>query len=89
MDIADGIGIAGVSILLLAFFLASLGKLKSGTTLYQMMNFSGAVLAGIASLMIHYYPFVVLEGIWALVALVSFFRILTSRSKEIKTQSTR
>ena len=87
MDIADGIGIAGVSILLLAFFLASLGKLKSGTTLYQMMNFSGAVLAGIASLMIHYYPFVVLESIWALVALVSFFRALSAKAKEIKIHS--
>jgi hypothetical protein len=41
------------------------------------MNIIGAGLAGLASVLIHYIPFVILEGAWTLVsiaALVKYFR---------------
>jgi hypothetical protein len=39
------------------------------------MNFIGAGTCGYASYMISFYPFVVLESIWAFVALISLFRV--------------
>lgn len=74
MSLADFTGIAGVSLLLAAFFLNLWGKLSSGAILYGLLNFTGALLAGIASWMIRYYPFVVLEAIWAAVALAGLMK---------------
>jgi len=48
--------------------------LRSESKLYGLLNFIGASLACYASVMIGFIPFVVLEGIWALVALVGMLR---------------
>lgn len=71
---SDLIGINGVAILLIAFFLNLLGWLKMDSRLYLILNFIGAALACAASLIINYLPFVVLEGVWSLVALISLLR---------------
>ncbi|NOY37222.1 MAG: hypothetical protein GXO83_06570 [Chlorobi bacterium] len=87
MDVADCTGIAGVSLLLLAFFLSALGKLKTDTAVYTMMNFTGAVLAGIASFLIKYYPFVILESIWAAVALAGFIKLTAGKRNRLTEKS--
>lgn len=77
MNINDWIGFIGVAILLLAFLLNLLGKVSQNDLSYILMNIIGAALAGLASVLIRYFPFVVLEGTWTLVsivALVNFFR---------------
>lgn len=71
---SDLIGINGVAILLIAFFLNLVGWLKMDSRLYLFLNFIGAALACAASLIINYLPFVVLEGVWSLVALISLLR---------------
>jgi hypothetical protein len=68
------IGSAGVSLLLVAFFLNLIGALAHTSRLYQGLNFVGAALACYASYRIDFMPFVVLEGTWALVALVFLAR---------------
>ena len=73
----DYIGFAGVFILLIAFLLNLSGKIGKDALPYIVMNVLGAGLACLASWLIHYIPFVILEGIWTLVsliALVSHFR---------------
>ena len=74
MSDSDLIGSIGVAILLVAFLLNVLGRLDSSSRAYAAMNLAGAGLACYASLLIDYYPFVVLEGAWALVAVVGLIR---------------
>jgi len=71
MSASDAIGSVGVAILLVAFFLNAFGWLDRGARSYQLANLAGAAIAGYASWRIGFLPFVVLEGTWALVALVA------------------
>jgi len=65
----DYIGFAGVFILLIAFLLNLTGKISKDGLPYIVMNVFGAGLACLASWLIHYIPFVILEGTWTLVSL--------------------
>jgi hypothetical protein len=75
----DYIGFAGVLILLIAFLLNIAGKLLKDNLLYILMNVFGAALACFASYLIHYMPFVILEGTWTL---VSLFALVKYRGKK-------
>ena len=73
----DWIGFTGVTVLLLAFLLNLAGKLSKDSLLYILLNITGAGLACLASWLIRYLPFVVLEAVWMLVsvaALIKYFR---------------
>lgn len=73
------IGTLGVSLLLIAFALNLLKKIGSTSKLYLILNTIGALLACISSYMIAFWPFVVLEGVWA----VSSFVILIKSNNEV------
>ena len=75
MKTPDIIASIGVTILLVAFFLNLYGKLSSESKTYSAMNLIGAAICAVSSYMIRFYPFIVLESIWALVALVSLFKV--------------
>ena len=68
MSYSTVIGSAGVIMLLVAFFLHLFGFLPQGK-LYILLNIIGAGLSCYASVLIRYWPFVVLEGCWVLVSL--------------------
>ncbi|HRH48609.1 MAG TPA: hypothetical protein PLP23_07655 [Panacibacter sp.] len=73
----DYIGFSGVLILLIAFLLNLSGKISKDELPYILMNVAGAALACLASYLIHYMPFVLLEGTWTIVslfALLQYFR---------------
>ena len=77
LNINDWIGFSGVAILLLAFLLNLLKKISSNSLAYILLNIVGAGLACLASWLIDYMPFVILEGVWTVVsvfALISYFR---------------
>jgi hypothetical protein len=77
MNINDLIGFTGVAILLLAFLLNLLKKITSTSMPYIVMNITGAGLACLASWLIGYIPFVVLEAVWTAVsvfALIGYLR---------------
>jgi hypothetical protein len=71
MTAADWVGSAGVTLLLVAFALNNRGALAATSGVYLGMNAVGAALACTASFLLDYWPFVVLEGSWCLVALAS------------------
>jgi hypothetical protein len=75
MTITDWIGFSGVTILLAAFFLNLKGMTTSTSLIYLMLNFIGAGLACLASVMLQYWPFIILEGCWTMVSLVSLLAI--------------
>jgi hypothetical protein len=78
ISVADVIGSVGVGLLLLAFRLQLTGRLKPNSATYAGLNTVGAGLACLASVLIVYWPFIVLEGSWTLVsawALVKAWRL--------------
>jgi hypothetical protein len=75
MKVSDIIASVGVIILLIAFLLNLFKKIDTESKLYASMNFIGAGLCGYSSYLISFYPFVILEGIWAFVALLSLLKV--------------
>jgi len=71
MNYNDIIGTIGVAIVLLAYFLSMLKLISPTSSIYYFMNFSGAGLACYASLLINYFPFVILEGTWSAISLIA------------------
>lgn len=76
---ADIINTAGVALILAAFFLNTFNIISTRNFLYFIMNVIGSGLACYGSYLIGVIPFVVLEGCWALVALLGIARILHKR----------
>jgi len=75
-DQATLAGFVGVAFLLAAFLLNLFKLLRSDGHLYMGLNFVGAGLACYSSYLINFMPFVVLEGVWAVVALAAIARAL-------------
>ncbi|HEX8514789.1 MAG TPA: hypothetical protein VF868_01230 [Bacteroidia bacterium] len=80
MNINDWIGFIGVTILLFAFLLNLTGKIQQDSLTYILLNITGAGLAGLASVLINYIPFIILEGAWTLVSIVALVKYLTKRN---------
>ncbi|MEE8557140.1 MAG: hypothetical protein V3T14_04570 [Myxococcota bacterium] len=74
MSAAEGIGFIGVALLLVGFFLNLFGYLDRSARPYHVVNALGAGLACYASWLIGFVPFVVLEGAWAVVAVIALLR---------------
>jgi hypothetical protein len=75
MSTSDILASLGVVILLIGFLLNLYKKISADSKLYALCNFIGAGLCGFSSYLIRFYPFVVLESIWALVALSSLIKV--------------
>ena len=77
MKTSDIIATIGVGILLIAFFLQSLKIIKTESVIYNLLNLFGAAIAGYASWLIAFVPFVILESVWCIVALYSLIKLYT------------
>lgn len=77
MTITDWTGAIGVTLLLVAFFLNLTGKIGKESFAYLFLNVLGAGVACLASVLLRYWPFIILEGCWTLVSAVglgAYFR---------------
>lgn len=74
MTYPDIIASIGVTLLLVGFFLNLFKLLSTDSIGYSILNILGAGLCGISSYMISFYPFVILECVWAAVAMVPLFK---------------
>ncbi len=74
MSNIDWIGFIGVFQILLAYMLNVLGKISKNDISFMLLNLIGAGMACYASILMNYMPFVVLEGIWAIVSLISLIK---------------
>jgi hypothetical protein len=68
MTATDSVGFIGVTILLIAYFLNLTDKIEKDSLIYLQMNFVGAGLACLASVLMKYLPFIILEGSWTIVS---------------------
>lgn len=80
MNFTDWLGFLGVFILLIAFLLNILNILAKNSILYMLMNIIGAGIACVASILIHYLPFIILEGIWTLVSIGGFVQTIRRKA---------
>lgn len=76
MNYNDIIGTAGVGMILLAYFCNTFGWINGKSKLFFMLNIAGAGLACYASLLINYWPFVILEGTWFIVSVIGLLKNL-------------
>ena len=76
MNYNDIIGTIGVGIILIAYFLNTEKLIESNGKLYYVLNIIGAALACYASLLINYWPFVILEGTWTLVSIYGLMKTM-------------
>jgi hypothetical protein len=74
MTTTDIIGFIGVTILLIAYFLNLNNKIEKDSLVYLQMNFIGAGLACLASVLMKYLPFIILEGCWTVVSAFGIFK---------------
>jgi hypothetical protein len=79
MTITDWTGAIGVTLLLVAFFLNLVGKIGKESFAYLFLNVVGAGIACLASVMLRYLPFIILEGCWTLVSAVGLAAHLKKR----------
>ena len=76
MGLSHWIGTFGVTLLLIAFALNISKKITAESRAYLLLNLSGSALAGVSSYMIQFWPFVVLEGVWAIASLLALLKII-------------
>lgn len=76
MSFNDIIGAIGVGIILMAYFLNMFSIIKKDGILYFILNIIGAGIACFASVLIHYMPFIILEGAWVLVSIIGLIKTI-------------
>ena len=76
MSLDNIIGTLGVGLILLAYFMNTTGLIIRNGQLYYVLNIIGAALACYASILIGFWPFVILEGTWALVSIYGLMKVM-------------
>ncbi|MCO6461489.1 MAG: hypothetical protein J5I59_08805 [Saprospiraceae bacterium] len=71
---SDWINGLGVTLILIAFILLTLKIISSDSLYYKLLNMLGAGMACYGAWLVGVWAFVVLEGVWCLVAFLSFFK---------------
>ena len=80
MTQTDWTGFIGVTILLIAYFLNLRDMIKKDSLVYLLLKLVGAGIACIASVLLKYLPFMILEGCWTIVStigLLNYFKRAT------------
>ncbi|MGL5889290.1 MAG: CBU_0592 family membrane protein [Bacteroidia bacterium] len=81
MSITDIISASGVTFILAAFFLSTFKFIASDSRIYFLLNFVGGALACWGSMLIPSLPFTVLEGVWAIVAVIGLAKTFAPKSE--------
>jgi hypothetical protein len=76
MNTTDIIGTIGVSLILIAYFLNIFSLIKKDGILFYTLNIFGGAIACFSSYLIRFWPFVVLEGTWAVISVVALVKTI-------------
>ena len=76
MNTDEIIGTIGVGLILLAYFLNIFSWIKKDGVLFFAMNIIGASIACYASVLIRFWPFIILEGTWAIVSVIGLLKTI-------------
>jgi hypothetical protein len=70
------IGTIGVGLILLAYFLNIFSWIKKDGVLFFALNIIGASIACYASVLIRFWPFIILLGTWAIVSVIGLLKTI-------------
>ena len=76
------IALAGALIILVPFAASQLGRLRTGTWTYQVLNLVGASVLTLIAVLERQYGFVLLEGVWAVMSGVGLVRVATGAGRD-------
>ena len=76
MTAIDWIGSLGVFQILLAYILNMTGRVNNTDLAFILLNLIGAGMACLASVLMEYIPFIVLEAAWSFVSFVALVKYL-------------
>ncbi len=79
MNLTDWIGSTGVLLLLIAFVLTLVNKISKDSITYLLMNFAVSALAAIASYLLRYIPFIILELAWMSASLLGLWKFYKAK----------
>lgn len=79
MTITDWTGAIGVTILLIAYFLNLTNKISNNSLVYLVLNLIGATISCLASVLLKYLPFIILEGCWTLVSAIGIIKYFKAK----------
>jgi hypothetical protein len=74
MSTTDIIGTIGVSLILIAYFLNIFSLIQKDGILFYILNILGGAIACFSSYLIRFWPFVILEGTWALISIIGLLK---------------
>lgn len=77
---ANAVGIIGVSLIILAYWLVSAGKLGAADTRYHLLNFVGAILHIISLIIFWNLPSFIIECFWIAISLYGLWRVKALKS---------
>lgn len=78
-QIADIIGIIGVAILVLAYYLLQSNRITSASVLYSLMNLIGAGLILYSLVLDWNTPAVIMESVWIVISLSALFKAIIKK----------
>lgn len=76
MSYNDWIGTIGVGLVLLAYFFNTMKMIPENGKLFYLLNVIGGAMSCYAAILIIFWPFVILEGIWTVVSVYGFIKNL-------------
>ena len=78
----QAIGVLGALLILVPFAGTQLGRLRSSSYQYQVMNLAGAAILTTIAILERQYGFILLEGVWGLMSLVGLRRVMTGATND-------
>ena len=74
MTTEDIIGALGFGLTLIAYFLSVFSMIKRDGALFYWMNILGSGIACFASILIQFWPFIILEGTWVIISIIGLVK---------------
>jgi hypothetical protein len=69
------VGLVGAVLILIPFAASQLGRLRTTSLAYQVLNLAGAATLTAVAVLERQYGFILLEGVWAIMSLVGLGRL--------------
>jgi hypothetical protein len=78
----QAISLIGAFLILIPFAASQMGKLRTVSLSYQLMNLVGAAILTTVAVLESQYGFILLEGVWTVMSIVGLRRVWTGSARQ-------